>query len=202
MNYGQVCRETCECAGQVSLVIGVPPIFSTPSSTYLNWSAIAMWGVYLWRRQSLFKQWACLQWIGATIGALDVRNWLTHERVKAGVTFHNLRKLSSLDPWSDSNRTFVFNNICGYDYSSMPRTHQCEHDDISNHRRLDCLPNRLYRQRSKKTSKLRVTSLCEGNPPMTGGFPSQRALNTENVSIGWRHHEHKINQDCNTVRVC
>ena len=30
--------------------------------------------------------------------------------------------------------------------------------------------------------------LCEGYPPVTGEFPSQRARNTENVSIWWRHH--------------
>ena len=30
-----------------------------------------------------------------------------------------------------------------------------------------------------ETSKLRVTGLCKGNPPVTGGFPSQRASNTE-----------------------
>ena len=35
-------------------------------------------------------------------------------------------------------------------------------DDISNHRRLDCLLHRLFRRRSKKTSKLRVTSLYVG----------------------------------------
>ena len=29
---------------------------------------------------------------------------------------------------------------------------------------------------------------CEGNPPMTGGFPSQRASKAEDVSIWWRHH--------------
>ena len=56
------------------------------------------------------------------------------------------------------------------------------------HRRLGCLLNSLFRRRSKKTSKLRVTGLCEGNPPVTGGFPSQRASNAENVSICWRHH--------------
>ena len=39
--------------------------------------------------------------------------------------------------------------------------------------RLDCLLNRLSRRRSNKTSKLGVTCLCEGNPPVTGGFPSQ-----------------------------
>ena len=39
-----------------------------------------------------------------------------------------------------------------------------------------------------KTSKLRVTDLCEGNSPVTGEFPAQRANNAENVSIWWRHH--------------
>ena len=52
-------------------------------------------------------------------------------------------------------------------------------DRVSNHRRLGCLLNRLFRRRSKKTSKIRVTGLCEGNPPVTGGFPSQRAGHAE-----------------------
>ena len=55
------------------------------------------------------------------------------------------------------------------------------------HRRLDCLLSRMFRCRSKKTSKLRITGLCEGNPPVAGGFPLQRASNAENVSIWWRH---------------
>ena len=42
----------------------------------------------------------------------------------------------------------------------------------------------------KETSKLRVTGLCEDNSPVTGEFPAQRASNTENVSIWWRHHEY------------
>ena len=62
------------------------------------------------------------------------------------------------------------------------------YDSVLNHRRLDCLLNRLFRRRSKKASKLRVTGLCEGNSPVTGEFPSQRARNAENVSIWWRHH--------------
>ena len=48
---------------------------------------------------------------------------------------------------------------------------------------------RLFRRRSKKTSKLRVTSLCEGNSSVTGEFPAQRSNNAENVSIWWRHHD-------------
>ena len=35
----------------------------------------------------------------------------------------------------------------------------------------DCLLSRLFRRRSKKTSKLRFTGLCEGNSPVTGEFP-------------------------------
>ena len=31
--------------------------------------------------------------------------------------------------------------------------------------------------------------LCAGNSPVTGGFPSQRASNAENISIWWRHHD-------------
>ena len=61
-------------------------------------------------------------------------------------------------------------------------------DGVSNHRHVDGLPNRSFSRKSKKTSKLRVTGHCEGNSPMTGESPSQRASYAENVSIWWRHH--------------
>ena len=51
--------------------------------------------------------------------------------------------------------------------------------------------NRSFNRTSKKISKLRATGLPLGNPPVTGRFPTQRASNTENVSILWRHHEHR-----------
>ena len=66
-----------------------------------------------------------------------------------------------------------------------------ERDDVSNHRRLDCLLNCLFRRRSKKTSKFRVTGLCAGSSPVTGEFPAQRASNAAkcfHVSIWWRHY--------------
>ena len=59
---------------------------------------------------------------------------------------------------------------------------------MSNHQPRDCLLNRLFRRRSKKTSKLRVTALCAGNSSENGEFPAQMASNAENVSIWWRHH--------------
>ena len=61
-------------------------------------------------------------------------------------------------------------------------------DGVSNHHPHDCLLNRLFGRRSKKTSKLRVTGLCAGNSSGTGEFSAQRASNAENVSIRWRHH--------------
>ena len=66
-------------------------------------------------------------------------------------------------------------------------------DGISNHQPHDCVLNRLFRHKSKKTSKLCVTGLCEGNSPVTGQFPSQRASKAENVSIWWRHHGPSLN---------
>ena len=67
-----------------------------------------------------------------------------------------------------------------------------ERDGVSNHQPHDCLLNRLFRRRSKKTSKLRFTGLCTGNSPITGEFPAQRASNAENVSIWWRLHDDVI----------
>ena len=67
------------------------------------------------------------------------------------------------------------------------RHNECDGD--SNHQRQDCLLNCVFRRRSKKISKLRVTGLCERNSPVTGEFPSQMASNSENVSIRWRHHD-------------
>ena len=46
----------------------------------------------------------------------------------------------------------------------------------------------VFRCRSKKTSKLRVTGLCAGNSRVTSVFPALKASNAENISIWWRHH--------------
>ena len=51
-----------------------------------------------------------------------------------------------------------------------------ERDGVSHHRRHVCLLNRLLRRKSKKTSKLRVTGLCQGNSPVTGEFPAHRPV--------------------------
>ena len=49
-------------------------------------------------------------------------------------------------------------------------------DSVSNHQPHDCLLMRLFRRRSKKTSKLRVTGLCAVNSLETGEFPAQKPV--------------------------
>ena len=46
----------------------------------------------------------------------------------------------------------------------------------------------VYSGADQRKHQLRVTGSCEGNSPMAGEFPAQRASNAENVSIWWRHH--------------
>ena len=53
-----------------------------------------------------------------------------------------------------------------------------ERDSVSNHQAHDCLRNRLFGQRWKKTSKLCVTGRA-GNSPVTGEFPAQMASNAK-----------------------
>ena len=71
--------------------------------------------------------------------------------------------------------------LSAYRCLSTEKWRHNERDGISNHRRLAC----FLRRRSKKASELRVTE----NPPVTGGFPSQRASNAEYVFVWWRHHD-------------
>ena len=54
--------------------------------------------------------------------------------------------------------------------SSLQWRHN-DHDGVSNHQPHHCLLSCLFGHRSKKTSKLRVTGLCEGNSPVTGDHP-------------------------------
>ena len=88
----------------------------------------------------------------------------------------------------------------GIDYCTLQWRHN-EIYGILTHRRLVCFLNRLFRCRSQKTSKLCVNGLCEGNLPVTGEFPAQRASNAENVFIWWRHHETSSSEpgDLNTI---
>ena len=84
-------------------------------------------------------------------------------------------------------RIYLYNSlICGAAVNIY--IHYNGRDSVSNHQPHDGLLNLLFRRRSKKTSKFRVTGQCAGNSLLTGEFPAQMASNAENVSIWWRHH--------------
>ena len=97
---------------------------------------------------------------------------------------HPGRKSSHKNSFEDR----AADEICGYPTSTLRWRHN-GYDSVSNHQPRDCFLNRLFKHRSKKTSKLRVTGLCAGNSPEADEFPAQMASNAENASIWWRHHE-------------
>ena len=45
----------------------------------------------------------------------------------------------------------------------------------------------LVQTDNKETSKVYITVPLLGEPPVTGGFPTQRHSNVENISTWWRH---------------
>ena len=66
---------------------------------------------------------------------------------------------------------FPFDDVIMWDLCKSLQWGHNGRNGVSNHRYLDCLFNHLFKSRSKKTPKLRVTGLCEGNSPVTGEFP-------------------------------
>ena len=92
------------------------------------------------------------------------------------------------NPWIDRSFNWYFNSTAtavillqlGHD----------RRDGVSNHQPHDCLLT-LFRRGSKKTSKLRVTDICEGNSPVTGEIPARRTCNAQ---IWWRHHDHQTSK--------
>ena len=103
-----------------------------------------------------------------------------HTTIKNVFKIINCRKNSTID-------VSLWTHLCSYSIPILQWRHN-ERDGVSNHRCLDCLLNSLFLHRSKKTSKLRVTVLCEGKSPVTGEFPAQRPSNAENVSMWWIRH--------------
>ena len=83
------------------------------------------------------------------------------------------------DQWFDVHQTVTDNTTSAV--LALLWRHN-DRDDVSNHQPHDCLLNRLFRRRSKKTSKLRVTGLCEGTGdqwiPLTKGQWPGKCVNS------------------------
>ena len=89
-------------------------------------------------------------------------------------------------------------------YTSITFTLRWRHngrDSVSNHEPHHCLLNRLFRRRSRKTSKLRVTGLCVGNSPGTGEFPAQIASNAEMFPFDNVIMQHVLVINCTDIKL-
>ena len=78
-----------------------------------------------------------------------------------------MKKLRSVVVTSHKHHRYCFSNYNTKANISIQRRHNGR-DGVSNHRPHDCLFNRIFRRKSKKTSKLCVTGLFAGNSPVTG----------------------------------
>ena len=116
--------------------------------------------------QSLYKRcWLILIWLFIYIGYMYIY-W---------IYIYNFQYLSmalSLIVAKVWNMLNVFDWIVDAT-NTLEETHslQWRHNErhgVSNRRRLDCFLNHLFRHRSKKTPKLRVSGLYGGKPPVTG----------------------------------
>ena len=72
-----------------------------------------------------------------------------------------------IQDYKNLSYTWYGATICSWnlEWRNTLHWHHNNHDGVSNHQPHGCLLKRLFRRRSKKTSKLRVTGLCGGNSP-------------------------------------
>ena len=82
-----------------------------------------------------------------------------------------------------------------------------DHAGVSHHQTHDCLLNRLFRRRSKKTSKLRVTGLCVGNSPGSGksphkGLVTRKMFPIDDVIMTLSHHHYETCPCAPTLWYC
>ena len=168
-------------------------------------------GEGLHRGRMYTKHWVSLQY-----GVIKVWKWTSHTSLVwtmwLNLLINFLQNTLNGDPYNSPPRaTFVARYLLRVQYQmgvetafvvvlgvpvtgfvessyTLERRHN-ELDDFSNHRCIECLISHWFKHRSKKTPKLCVIGLCDGNSPLTGEFPAQRSINAENVSIWWRHHK-------------
>ena len=84
--------------------------------------------------------------------------------IDTSITGHGAKHGKTRKKTSYYLKVYYCVRVMGNDVASLHWRHN-RHDGVSNHQPHDCLLNHLFRRRSKKTSKLRVTGLCVGNLP-------------------------------------
>ena len=79
----------------------------------------------------------------------------------------------------------IINIGCNRSCQSLLQWRHNGRDNVSNHHPHDCLLNRLFRRRSKKTSKLRVTDLCVGSSPGPVNSPHKGPVTRKTFPIDY-----------------
>ena len=83
--------------------------------------------------------------------------------------FHLYLRISALRLPTVYYKELMKNTMINTTFLSLQWRHN-ERDGISNHPRDDCLLSRLFRCRSKKIEKIRVTGLCAGKSPVNSPY--------------------------------
>ena len=85
-----------------------------------------------------------------------------------------------------------------WQWSNPLQWRHIDHDGVWNHQPHGCLLNCLFRRRSKKTPKLRVTGLCVGNSPGPVNSPhkepvTQKMFPFDDVLMqGWKEAQPRV----------
>ena len=93
--------------------------------------------------------------------------------------------------WARFAKCNLFQTSVQVDIDTSPQWRHNGHDSVSCHQPHHCLLNRLFRRRSKKISKLRVTGLCAGihqwpvNSPHTWPI-TRKMFPFDDVIMWWR----------------
>ena len=156
----------------------VAAVFQTALSNVYSWMKMYVlrlrfhWNLFLRFVLIIFQHWF-RYWLDADQATNHYMNqwWLVYWRIYAS---------PGLNEWSQYSPSRYFKSALHWRHNDQ--------DGVSNHQPHGRLLNRLFRRRSKKTSKFRVTGLCVGTSPGTGEFPAQMASNAENVYIWWHHY--------------
>ena len=138
------CRDTCRRFGYIYTQ------FHVISWTYVSGEYLFLWCWY-WSLWWFYIGWHCYIYFN-----LDFIS-----RSKDTIGTPEAKRLTTVGP----KRLC----ICGR-FTTLHWRHN-DHDGVSNHQPHGCLLNRLFRRRSKETSKLHVTGLCVGNSPESVNSP-------------------------------
>ena len=81
------------------------------------------------------------------------------------ISWHGIDRVLLQHSWSSTRGVKVYSPYRHHLKCIALHWRHNDHDGVSNYQPHGCLLNRLFRRRSKKTSKIRVTGLCVGTSP-------------------------------------